>query len=239
MNLWKFANFVFSLFYLLSKTFFVNSCWGQLNCLFVIWQAGLPSSQIVKYPYNPKMNLISAHWALLNVQEGISIWLRRLPPIKPPHIKLKTAFLFFLKTYLSPVTATKSELGSNSICRIELSKISEITEKLPLSFTSKTVNLFWCVRPTTILSVEIASFAGFLKSRFLSWKKTQFVEKSWTSQNHAPKSIFEWNQLNWSLLIDPVLSHVPEFNFFVAIQCYQSSWIWAESKLDNLVRMSN
>ena len=60
MNLWKFANFVFSLFYLLSKTFFVNSCWGQLNCLFVIWQAGLPSSQIVKYPYNPKKSLRSA-----------------------------------------------------------------------------------------------------------------------------------------------------------------------------------
>ena len=47
-----------------------------------------------------------------------------------------------MKTYLSPVTATKSELGSNSICRIELSKMSEITEKLFLSFTSKTVNLF-------------------------------------------------------------------------------------------------
>ena len=134
MNSWQFTYFVFSLFYLLCKTFFVDSWWSQLNCLFVIWQSGLPTSQIVKYSNRSK----------------IIFWIDR--------------FSSFLETYLSPVTATKSELGSNSICLMELSKISEITEKLFLSFTSKTVNLFWWERPTTILSVEIANFAGALKN---------------------------------------------------------------------------
>ena len=141
MNSWKFTYFVFSLFYLLCKTFFVDSWWSQLNCLFVIWQSGLPTSQIVKYSNHSK----TICWIDLSLKQGLSI-----------------RFSSFLETYLSPVTATKSELGSNSICLMELSKMSEITEKLFLSLTSKTVNLFWWERPTTILSVEIANFAGTL-----------------------------------------------------------------------------
>ena len=164
MNLWKFVNFVFSLFYLLCKTFFMNSCWGQLNCLFVICQASFPSGQIVKYPNYPKKNLSNAYVIRCDFSL-MSAWALTASQITTHQIN-KSPSSDFMKTYLSPETATKSELGSNSICRIELSKISEITEKLFLSFTSKTVNLFWCVRPTTILSVEIANFAGLLKEYF-------------------------------------------------------------------------